>query len=418
MLKKVFTYLLCFCICLSLLSGLGLTQAATINEGIVTVGTIEAKTGDSVVVPITFTENPGIMALSISITYDSKYLEYVEDITGDILWDKLVVDHPNKNLIRYVSLDDMDSEVNGVLISIRFKIKDDAPMGLQKISIEYSSGDFCDQKLNRIMPEVVSGGIKIAYNGKNCSHKNYGEWTVAAKPTCDSHGFDQRICSDCGHTDLKETDAIGHEYSDKWTVDKEATPEEDGTMSRYCIRCNDYVDRITFPYKDVEDGKVDNEKGENPKDESYGEENFKEQNPDKELSPSKPPVKPNNNSNSSSNNNSSDKTGSSSSNSGTSSDKQNSNTASSGVNGNTASTPDTDADKDDKDSNTMGNIIESIVGGITEETPDTENEEITNQVAETTAAVIEKITEAVPEAEKIIEIYKTLFIFIFYILFI
>lgn len=288
MLKKLLSIGICICLLFSLLSGSFVTDAATVNEGIITVDTVEGITGDSVLVPISIEENPGIMATSISVTYDSSVLTYEKGFLGSILVGVMVVDHPTRNLIRVVSLGYWDIDTNGPIITLQFKIADDAEMGHYPISISYSSGDFCDQALNRIMPEIVPGGVDVAFNGSNCQHKKYGKWTEAAAPSCKENGVDKRICEDCGHTDLRDTDSIGHEYSDEWTVDTKATPEKDGTMSRYCIRCDDYVDRISFPYEAVEEGKVENTLGAKPEDKTFAEESFKEQNPDKELTPSKP----------------------------------------------------------------------------------------------------------------------------------
>ncbi len=292
MIKKI---LCCLIITLILICGFSFSltaNAQTINKGVITVGTASAVNGDSVIIPISIKENPGIMAISISITYDSSALEYEKYYVGSVINDYTVVDHPKKNLVRYVGCDNFDRTKNDVLINLQFKVKDTAEFNFYKIDVICGEGDLCNWNLDKIIPTITSGGIDIAYNGNNCSHK-YGDWSVAAAASCEEKGKDQRICSKCGHTELKDTQPIGHEYSDKFTVDQPATETEDGVMSRHCIRCNSFVDRITYSLSQSTEGEINNNYGAEIPTDEFIEEIFKEQNPDKELSPTKPePEKP------------------------------------------------------------------------------------------------------------------------------
>ena len=364
MLKKLISLILCLSLCLCLVSGALVTKAATINKGIITVDTVEGITGDTVTVPIRIAENPGILAVSISITYDSSVLTYEKFYKGNVITDYMVVDHPTKNLIRLVSLCAWDTTNDDVILTLQFEIANNATMGLHPISIEYSSGDFCNENLDRIMPEIVSGGVNVAYNGSNCEHKKYGDWTEAAAPSCDEKGLKERVCESCGHKDLKDINPVGHEYSNEWTVDKKATPEENGTMSRYCIRCDSYVDRITFPYEKVEEGTVENDLGSKPEDKTYAEEAFKEQNPGKELTPSKQEAKPDDNKSSAE----------------------------------FSDDPDTQTEPDSGEKS--------------------DAEVITEEITQKTATVMEKIKEVIPEADKLINIFKIIAVAILYIIFI
>lgn len=235
--------------------------SAVINQGVITIGKVSGNTGDEVIVPITIDENPGIMAITISVTYDSSALELVEDIAGNVIYSHEIKDHPSKNLIRLITLESLDRKNNGTLISFKFKIKPKTKVGLSVINIEYSSGDFCNWKLERIMPKIISGGVDVGLSLDNCPHENFSDWTVAATPTCEESGYDNRTCDFCGHTELRSNDPIGHEYSKDFTIDKIATEKESGLMSRHCIRCADYTDQISYSLKDSTDGNIKNEFG-------------------------------------------------------------------------------------------------------------------------------------------------------------
>lgn len=283
MFRKIISSVISLCLIFTLFS-FGITaKAEIINKGNIIIEKVSGVTGDTIIVPIKIQNNPGIMAITISITYNSDALEYERYYYGDVFNDYTVADHPSKNLIRYVSCGYNDKKNDGTMLSLQFKIKENAEAEFHKINIEYSQGDFCNWNLDKIMPEITEGGVEVAFNGNNCSHKKYGEWTVATKPSCKDKGVDQRICEKCGHVDLKDTKPLGHEYSDKWTVDEPATAEKAGVMSRYCIRCTDFVDRMTFTLENTEDGKIYNNYGADVPINDYTEEIFKEQFPDKEL---------------------------------------------------------------------------------------------------------------------------------------
>ncbi len=288
MFKKIVSSIICFCIILGM-SATGITAyAAESDNCLITVGTVAGITGDSVIVPITIENNPALMACAISITYNTSALEYEDFYKGDVFKDYTVVNFTNRSTIRFVNCESKENSADGTLLSLQFKIKDNAEWDFHKITIQYSKGDFSDWDLNNVTPEIVSGGVDVAYNGSNCSHKKYSDWTVAAEPSCEKGGMNQRICEKCGHVELKPTDPIGHEYAEFWTIDQPATKEEVGIMSRYCIRCDDFVDRMTFTAEQSEEGNFDNQVNGEVEINDYTENIFKEQFPNEELSESKP----------------------------------------------------------------------------------------------------------------------------------
>lgn len=289
--KKLITFICSICI-MSAVFATGFTaSAAVVERGHITIGSTSAVTGDIVTIPISIEDNPGIMAITISITYDSKALKYIEYVPGRVVKDfEHLIDHPTKSLMRFVCLEPGDRTRNDVIMSLRFKVKDNAEFGFSKIDIEYSQGDFCNWDLDRIMPTITSGGVDIAFNGNNCSHKTYSEWKTVAEPTCNSEGVQERVCQKCNHVDSKKIEKVGHEFPEEWTIENAATSDKAGTMVRYCITCKDFVDRIEYTLEDSEKGKFENQVGnEIPKNEVI-ENLFKEQYPNKELSPVKPPV--------------------------------------------------------------------------------------------------------------------------------
>lgn len=50
-----------------------------------------------------------------------------------------------------------------------------------------------------------------------------GEWTVKTAPTCTEKGVEHRLCTKCDAEQTREIDALGHDFSDEFTVDKAPT---------------------------------------------------------------------------------------------------------------------------------------------------------------------------------------------------
>ena len=68
----------------------------------------------------------------------------------------------------------------------------------------------------------------------------WGEGKETKAPTCTEAGEKTYTCTRCNATKTEAIAALGHAYSEEWTVDKEATCEEAGSKSHHCTAegCN------------------------------------------------------------------------------------------------------------------------------------------------------------------------------------
>ncbi|MDM8203674.1 leucine-rich repeat protein [Faecalicoccus acidiformans] len=69
----------------------------------------------------------------------------------------------------------------------------------------------------------------------------FGNWVVTKKATCIKDGLKKRTCS-CGVFEEQVIDALGHDFSEEWTIDKEPTCTEEGWRSHHCTRCDQTTD--------------------------------------------------------------------------------------------------------------------------------------------------------------------------------
>ena len=122
------------------------------------------------------------------------------------------------------------------------------------VKLVYSNGnkvvfnDYCisgfDNSLvgdNVITISAYGYSAKLTLHIKEHIH-NYNLWQTTVKPTCTEGGEMIRSCSVCGAEETKTIDALGHDYSDQWTIDEEADCVNDGSKSRHCSRCDAKTD--------------------------------------------------------------------------------------------------------------------------------------------------------------------------------
>ncbi len=256
MFKKVVTLLLCICLLFQLL--VTSAYAMEIRDGKITVDTVSALPGETVVVSIRIEENPGIMSFATSINYDKEALEYVDYYNGEIFNSFTVKNYPEKGTLRFVFGAFANVYGDGIMISLKFKIKDDATNTLHKVRISNSKGDFSNSDEDIIIPKASYGGVDVKYNGKNCIHTSYNEWKTVGLASCDKAGLQQRFCKQCNHVQSRELAPLGHDFEPNWTIDLHAVKGSDGVMSRHCTRCSTVIDQVTFTYTESETENINN----------------------------------------------------------------------------------------------------------------------------------------------------------------
>lgn len=73
---------------------------------------------------------------------------------------------------------------------------------------------------------------------ENCPPHTYGDWMIAAKPTCATDGSMTRSCSVCGETEAKTTPKTDEHSYGEWETAIPADCAEAGARSRKCSVCN------------------------------------------------------------------------------------------------------------------------------------------------------------------------------------
>ena len=102
----------------------------------------------------------------------------------------------------------------------------------------------CKKELSRTTVKTEAKGHK------------WNEGKITTQPTCTEEGVKTFQCMVCGKTKTEKVSALGHDWNEDFTVDKEATCEETGLKSIHCKRCDERKEITTIPAKGHVKGKV------------------------------------------------------------------------------------------------------------------------------------------------------------------
>ena len=80
-----------------------------------------------------------------------------------------------------------------------------------------------------------------------CTNHDWDEGVITTEPTCTTKGVKTFTCNNCKTTKTEEVNALGHDYSKDWTIDKKATCTESGSKSHHCTRCDSKIDVTVIP---------------------------------------------------------------------------------------------------------------------------------------------------------------------------
>lgn len=123
---------------------------------------IESKTarvGETITINVAVENNPGFSTASVKFVYDETRLQ----LTGAELSSEFAtganVSYDNLPYLTFVKSNDINSDVN--MVTLTFKIVDDAEPGDAYVSLEYSEGDISDSKEKDVNFNVIDGNISI-----------------------------------------------------------------------------------------------------------------------------------------------------------------------------------------------------------------------------------------------------------------
>lgn len=252
--RKLLSVLLCVCMFVCLFCPL---VSATEPATVLTVDSKTAVNNDTVNISLQISNNTGIMAMTFSVKYDSSVLSFSGYGKG-FLTDYTVFDDKANSKINFVNCEDTDVSTNGKFVILQFKVKENAPKGFSAITIsplnpsaqDSFKGCFAKSDSTSVSIGIINGGVTVGTPCVDVPHK-FSDYYSELDPTCTKSGLRSRHCLLCGHCESQTVAALGHDFEDFWTVDREANRNSAGLLSRHCKLCDTTTDIMTFELEDT-----------------------------------------------------------------------------------------------------------------------------------------------------------------------
>lgn len=214
--KKVFSIILV----LMLLCGMLAVPVSAAGNGSLSMTSASGGRGETVTLSVKLNSNPGLVTMTIRVSYDTNVLELTNVSNPNLLVGAQL--NPTYGSPYTISWVDGATTVNntktGTIATFTFKIKDNAPIGDSKVTLTFLDSYDSDYAVNTF--STSSGKVTVV-----CKNHDYSSWTKADDT---NH---QKECSICG-----DTQKATHDWSG--TVTKEPSCKETGEKTYTCSVCN------------------------------------------------------------------------------------------------------------------------------------------------------------------------------------
>ncbi len=105
---------------------------------------INAKPGETIIVPIKLNHNPGIMASALEIEYNGDKLTYDGFEKGDVFKTHRIIEKEDRLI--FTNLEDKNSKKSGTIVKLKFKVRKKAVAGQTEIKVNVTDESFVNFK--------------------------------------------------------------------------------------------------------------------------------------------------------------------------------------------------------------------------------------------------------------------------------
>lgn len=202
-----------------------------------------AYPGGQILLPIKVAQNTGIAGAGIKVCYDKNILKPIGVAAGEILGAQCAVSDNADTAdgmfdLFFCNTDNIGAD--GVLFNVLFDVSENAE-GSATVRLDFSGDDTFDENFNDVEFLCLETEITIS------DEHSFGEWVTDEPATCISDGKKHRLCIDCGKSETASVPAMGHSFSEEFTVDIAPTESSTGISSRHCVRCEARTDITELP---------------------------------------------------------------------------------------------------------------------------------------------------------------------------
>ena len=204
-----------------LLCSMLVVPVSAAGNGTIAMSSGSGKQGDTITLDVNMSKNPGLVTMTIKVTYDTNVLQLTSVSDPKLLvGSQLNTTYGSPYTISWV---DGSATANntktGKIASFTFKIKDNAKVGATDVTLQFV--DSFDTNFGENTFTATSGKITV-----NCKTHTYGAYS---KVNDSQH---KHTCTVCGYTET-----ANHTWNGG-SVTKTATCKETGIKTYTCTACN------------------------------------------------------------------------------------------------------------------------------------------------------------------------------------
>jgi len=203
-----------------LLFSTGLAAVSAAGTGTLSATNASGYRGDTVTVNVNLNNNPGLISMKFQVSY-SDDLTLVSVSNSGLLngWTTPAPTVSSPYTLRWAdSLATTNNTATGTLVTLTFRIKDDADIGAQTVTITFNESRDAEGGKNSFANTSTTITVK-------CNH-SYGTWSKA------SDTQHSRTCSAC-----QNVEKANHTWN-SGSVTKAASCKEEGVKTYTCTGCN------------------------------------------------------------------------------------------------------------------------------------------------------------------------------------
>ena len=205
----------------ALLCAMITVPAQAAGSGSLSMSSASGSRGDTVTLSVSLDSNPGLVTMTIRVSYDTDVLQLTNvSNPGLLVGAQLNPTYGSPYTISWVDgATTTNNTATGTIATFTFKILDDAKIGDSTVSLQFI--DSYDAEYGENSFSAYSGTVSVV-----CKNHDYGSWT---KLDDTYHG---QTCSICQNVQKEK-----HNWDNGTTI-KEASCKEGGQVKYTCTTCS------------------------------------------------------------------------------------------------------------------------------------------------------------------------------------
>ena len=151
-----------FCIFLSVLLVLGIVCPATATEVLtVSMPCLEAKAGDLLEIPLSISNNSGMISIKVNVSYNASVLSLEKIGAGDFKGVSFSPLTNNPITVNWIDSLHGNNTTNGRLALLTFRVKESSFVGETPLTITANADDVFDNDFGSVPFTLKNGGVMV-----------------------------------------------------------------------------------------------------------------------------------------------------------------------------------------------------------------------------------------------------------------